>query len=101
VLDEVRLFVGVRPLQAQDVDEQALGQQVAALDRLCGLEPGGRERDLLRGVDVDQAVALHAAHRVPDGGRGHAHLLREARGDDRAAGPPHVVDLHQVVLDGR
>ena len=92
---------GVRPAEAEDVDKQAFGEQMAALDRLCGRLTGRGERDLLRRVDLHETIALHPVDGIPDGRGLDVHLLGQPSGDDDATLTGLVVNLHQVILDER
>ncbi|SCD91838.1 hypothetical protein GA0115252_124046 [Streptomyces sp. DfronAA-171] len=78
VLPATRLGVDLLPLQADDVDEEALGEPVLAHD------PGGEAAALLGQLQVavagdgDEAVPFHARHRLADGGAALVEPLRDA-----------------------
>ena len=100
VLPAARLFVHVRPVQADDVREQALGEAVLAhdVDGLLAARAGELERAVVG--DDDEAVALHAPDRLRDRGAGVAEALRDARAQGDDALLLELEDRAQVHLGG-
>ncbi len=100
MLNAVRFGVGVCPVHAEDVHEEALRQIVPALDGLGGFDALLGELDLVALGAFHQAIALHALECRRGGGERDADTLGEACGDDGLAIGAMVVDLLQVVFHG-
>jgi len=99
VLEPVRLLVHVRPLEAEDVDQQTFREPVSAHHRLRGGVALTREANFLLRADRDQAVALHTVESRGNGGRSDAQRFDEARGTDGTTLTAKCVDVEEVVLD--
>ena len=101
VLETMRLFVRVGPVEAEDVGEPPLEETVAAGHDLGHLKAARGQRELLAAPHLHVVAADHAVHGLGDGRRADAHVLRESGADDGLTIPRKIVDRGQVVLDGR
>jgi len=99
VLEPMRLFVGVRPVQAERVGEPPLEQPMPARHHLGDLPALAREHQLLATSDLHVAAAGHAMDRLGDGRGRDCHVLGQPGADHRLAAAGQIVDRGQIVLD--
>jgi DNA polymerase-1 len=90
------LLVGLVPRQADDPDQEVLGQAVPADEVLGDLLAGRREPELTA-VRLHESLRQELLHGLADGALGHAHPLREADLDGRDALLGHLVDRLEVL----
>ncbi len=100
VLPPAGLVVDVRPVEPDDIAQQALGETVLAhhVDGLLSSVVGQLEAAVLR--DDDETVALHTADRLRHRGAGVAEALGDARTKGRDALFLEFEDGAQIHLGG-
>jgi hypothetical protein len=99
VLEAMGLLVNVRPINAEDVDEEPLSEPMAAHHGFGERVAGLREDDFLLRGDLDQAVASHAMQCGGDGWGSDLQRLRKARGDHGSSFTGDGVNVEEVVLN--
>jgi hypothetical protein len=99
VLEALGLVVHLPPLVAEDVDEKALDEAMAADDGVRRGLTGRRQAHFVTVADRDEALPLEAVEHLRDRRRRHAEEFGDARGDDARALVGERVDDLQVLLD--
>jgi len=101
VLESLRFFMRLPPLEAEHLDEEALGQAMPADDRVGVALACLGQMHFFTTIQRDQTIALESMDHFRNGGSRESEELREARRNDVPVLVGKGVDRLQILLDGR
>jgi hypothetical protein len=94
------LFVGLPPLEPEDLDQEPLGEAMAADDRVRVALAGLGQMHFFTLVQRDQPVPLEAMDHLRDRGRREAEELGKTRRNDVSVLIAERVNRLEILLDG-
>src|SRR2546430_5561986 len=99
VLESLGLFVGLPPLESEDLDEETFGEAMAADDRVGVALPALGQMHFFTFVEGDKAIALKSVHHLRHRRGREAKDLPEAPRANVSVLVPERVDGPEVLLD--